>query len=36
MVEISEKVRKEVGIDPATGDAEIDATADEEPLEVES
>jgi recombination protein RecA len=35
MVEISEKVRKEVGIDPATGDAEIDATADEESLEVE-
>ena len=35
MVEISEKVRKEVGIDPATGDAEIDVTADEESLEVE-
>jgi recombination protein RecA len=35
MVEISEKVRKEVGIDPATGDAEIDATAEEESLEVE-
>jgi recombination protein RecA len=34
MVEISEKVRKEVGIDPATGDAEIDATEDES-LEVE-
>jgi recombination protein RecA len=39
MVEISEKVRKEVGIDPATGDAEfdgeIDVTADEESLEIE-
>jgi recombination protein RecA len=43
MLEISEKVRKEVGIDPATGDPEIDATgdpeidatADEESLEVE-
>jgi recombination protein RecA len=41
MVEISEKVRKEVGIDPATGDAEIDGTAeidvtaDEESLEIE-
>ncbi|MEX1006335.1 MAG: intein-containing recombinase RecA [Acidimicrobiia bacterium] len=29
MVEISEKVRKEVGIDPATGDAEIDVTGNE-------
>jgi recombination protein RecA len=36
MMEISEKVRKEVGIDPVTGDPEIDdATADEESLEVE-
>ncbi len=35
MVEISEKVRKEVGIDPATGDAEIDATVDEESVEIE-
>ena len=43
MVEISEKVRKEVGIDPATGDpetdgeidSEIDVTADEASLEIE-
>ena len=39
MVEISEKVRKEVGIDPATGDpevdGEIDVTADDESLEIE-
>ena len=35
MVEISEKVRKEVGIDPVTGDPEIDVTADEESLEIE-
>jgi recombination protein RecA len=38
MVEISEKIRKEVGIDdaPEGGDTEIDVTTDEEALELES
>jgi hypothetical protein len=35
MVEISEKVRKEVGIEPASADAEIDVTDDAESLDVE-
>jgi recombination protein RecA len=35
MVEISEKVRTEVGIDPVTGDPELDVTDDAESLEIE-
>jgi recombination protein RecA len=35
MVEISERIRQEVGIEPGDPDAEIDATADDEPAEIE-
>jgi recombination protein RecA len=36
MVEISEKIRREVGIEPTGTEAEIDVTDEAEPLEVES
>jgi hypothetical protein len=35
MVEISEKIRQEVGIEPVDVDAEIDLAGEDEPAEIE-